>query len=94
MTGMGESMLLSNDLRKLRRLRAGCAVVSCISAIGFAVNLYILITGYHPANRVHQIAWLPTDALMALAWFIWFRVYSARIATVKQSTDRTEAKPQ
>ena len=91
---MGENMLLSNDLKKLRRLRALSATVSCIGAVGFAFNLYILITGYHPANRVHQIAWLPTYALMACAWFLWFRSYSARITTVTQSMDRTEAKPQ
>jgi hypothetical protein len=91
---MGENLLLSNDLRKLRRHRALCAAVSGISAIGFAVNLYILITGYNPPNRVHQIAWLLTYALMAFAWFLWFQVYSARIATVTQSTNRIEAKPE
>ena len=86
-------MLLSNDLRKLRRHRALCAVVSCISAIGFAVNLYILVTGYNPTNRVHQIAWLLTYALMAFAWFLWYRVYSARIASVTRTTNRSEPRP-
>ena len=91
---MGENMLLSNDLKKLRRLRALSAIVSCVGAIGFALNLCILITGYHPGNRVHQIAWLPAYALMAFAWFLWFRSYSARITTVTQSTNRSEPKPQ
>ena len=91
---MSENMLLSKDLKKLRRLRALSAIVSCVAAIGFAVNVCILITGYHPANRVHQIAWLPAYALMAVAWFLWFRSYSARIATVTQATDRSEPKPQ
>ena len=87
-------MVFSDDLKKLRRLRALSAIVSCVAAIGFALNLCILITGYHPANRVHQIAWLPAYALMAVAWFWWFRTYSARIATVTQSTNRREPKPQ
>jgi hypothetical protein len=91
---MGENMLLSNDLKKLRRLRAGCAAVSCVSAVGFVFDLWILITGYHPTNRVHQIAWLPTYALMAIAWFLWFRTYSARITAVTQSTNRSLPKPQ
>jgi hypothetical protein len=91
---MGENLLLSKDLKKLRSLRALSATVSCVWAVGFAIDLYILITGYHPTNRVHQIAWLPVDALMVVAWFLWFRTYSARIATVTQSTNRSEPEPQ
>jgi hypothetical protein len=91
---MGENMLLSNDLRKLRRLRTLCAAVTCISAVGFVFDLWIVIARYHPTNRLHQIVWLPTYALMAFAWFLWFRVYSARIAAVTQSMNRTEPKPQ
>ena len=91
---MSENMLLSKDLRKLRRLRALSAIVSCVAAIGFALNLCILIRGYHPANRVHQIAWLPAYALLACGYFLWFRSYSARIRTVTQLTNRSEPKPQ
>jgi hypothetical protein len=91
---MGENVLLSNDLKKLRMLRALSAAVSCVMAIGFAFDLYILVVGYHPANRVHQIAWLPAYALGALAWFLWFRSYSGRITTVSQSTNRSEPKAQ
>jgi hypothetical protein len=91
---MSENMLLSSDLKKLRRLKAGCAVVLCVSVVGFVVDLWILITGYNPTNRVHQIAWLPTYALMAFAWFLWLRSYSARITTVTRSTNRSEPKPQ
>jgi hypothetical protein len=91
---MGENMLLSNDLKKLRKLRALCAAVSCVSVVGFVVDLWILITGYNPTNRVHQIAWLPTYALMAVAWFLWFQSYSARITTVTHSTNRPEPTPQ
>jgi hypothetical protein len=90
---VNEKVSFSNDLKRLRKLRALSATVSCVAAIGFAVNLYIVITGYHPANRVTQIAWLPTYALMACAYFLRFRTYSARIATVTQSTNRTELKP-
>lgn len=91
---MSESVIVTHDLKKLRKLRALSAAVSCISAVGFVFDSSILITGYHPTNRVYQIAWLPTYALMAFAWFMWFRTYSARIAAVTQSTNRSETKPQ
>ncbi len=74
-------------------LRALCAAASFVGAFGFVFDLCTLIAGYHPTNRVPQIAWLPVYALMAFAWFMWFRSYSARIATVMQSTDRAEPKP-
>ncbi|MFZ0339601.1 MAG: hypothetical protein WAL45_16320 [Terracidiphilus sp.] len=90
---MGENLLLSDDLRKLRKLRALCAVVSGVAVIGFAFYLYILITGYHSANRVSQIAWLLANALMACAYFSWFRSYSAQVKAVTRSMNRTAPKP-
>lgn len=89
---MSESLIFTHDLKKLRKLRTLSAIVSCVMAFGFAFDLYILIIGYHPANRVHQFAWLPAYALGACAWFLWFRAYSARIAMVTRSTIPTEPK--
>ncbi|MGD0481662.1 MAG: hypothetical protein ABSA42_15920 [Terracidiphilus sp.] len=91
---MSESMIFSNDLKKLRTLRALCAAALCVSTIGFAFDLYILITGYHAAKRGLQIAWLLLYALWACVFFSWHRFYSARITTVTQSTNRSEPKPQ
>ena len=87
-------MTSSNELKKLRQVRALCAVVSCVAAMGAAFYLYILITGYHQASRVSQIAWLVTNALMACAYFSWFRSYSAQVKTITESTNRSEPKPQ
>jgi hypothetical protein len=86
-------MVFSNDLKKLRRLRALSATVFCVAIIGFAFDLYMVITGYHPANRVSQIAWLPAYALLACAYFLRCRSYSTRITTVIESTNQTEPKP-
>jgi ABC-type tungstate transport system substrate-binding protein len=91
---MSESMIFSNDLKKLRTLRALCATALSVSTIGFAFDLYILITGYHAARRGLQGAWLLLYALWACVFFLWFRFYSARITTVNQSTNRAEQKPQ
>jgi len=91
---MSENVLFCNDVKRLRRLRALAAAVSCLMVIGFIFDLSILIIGYHPANRVFQIGWLPVYALWAWVWFQWFRSYSTRITTVVQKTNRPEPQPQ
>jgi hypothetical protein len=87
---MSENVILTNNLKKLQTLRSLSATASCVAAIGFAFDIYILITAYHPANRLFQIACLPLYALGACVFFLRYRFYSAQTTTVIQSTNRTE----
>jgi hypothetical protein len=91
---MSEGLIFTHNLKKLRTLKALCATALSVATTGLVFDSCILIVGYHPARRVLQIAWLLLYALWGCVFLLWFRFYTARIATVTQSTNRSEPKPQ